>query len=165
MHESHVDDKEQKPISMSWDIKTRDDRERGDVFYLVVLGFMAVLLIFAVWQKNFLFGIFVILATGVVLFLSTQQAETHSFKLTETELIIDGYQHLPYEKYSHFDVVEYHEQEYELYFAPKERLRSMVRARIWKNDIEKIETFLKIHLPKKKIEPSLSDLFSKLLGI
>lgn len=163
-----MNEPKQSPLAtpaISWKIKIRDDKERGDGFYLVALALMTLLLIFAVWQKNFLFGIFVILATGVVLFLSTQQAETHSFKLTDTELIIDDDRHISYDKQSHFDIVEYHEQEYELFFVSKERFRSTVRVRIWKNDKEDIEALLKTKLPKKKIEPSFLDLFSKLLGI
>jgi len=156
----------QPPSSVSWNIKATEERERPTSFYAIVLGLMILLLAIAVWQKNFLFGVFVIIAAGTVLFLSQQRPESYSFELASDRFVVgDKEAEYEYERLSHFDVHEYAPDDLELFLVFKERFRPMMRIRIWRGDREKIETFLKTKLPQKKTEPSLLDLLSKIIGI
>lgn len=156
---------EKEPI-FSWEIKRQEDRQRGDNFYFIVLAVMALLLFFSIWQKNFLFGIFVIISTGTILFLSSQRQEVFSFKLYEKKIEIGENDHIyEYDRFSHFDIYEYHENDYELLFSFKEKLKPVLRIRIYKGDREKIEEFLKTKLSQKKTEPSLLDIISKIMGL
>lgn len=132
----------------------------------MVLGIMTLLLLVALWQKNFLFGIFVILATGTILFLSQQLPETYSFSLTKDRLVIgDNESEYEYEKFRHFDIYEFSEGDFEIFFVFKERFKPILRVRIWKGDKEKIENFLSQKLSRKKTDPSLLDILSKIVGI
>ena len=152
--------------TISWEIKRVDDHQKSDTFYFVLLGLMVLLLVFSIWQRNFLFGIFIILATGTLLFITSQRPETFSFELTEKEVIVGEEESIyEYDKFSHFDIYEYNENDYEIFFVFKEKLKPVFRARIWKGDREKIEEFLKTKLPQKKTEPSLLDIVSRILGI
>jgi len=152
--------------TFSWEIKRSEERQRSGLFYLVVLGAMVLLLLVALWQKNFLFGVFVIIATGTILFLSQQLPETYSFSLTNNSLVIgDNESEYEYSRFRHFDIYEFSEGDYELFFVFKERLRPILRVRIWKGDREKISQFLLEKLPRKKTEPSFLDILSKIVGI
>jgi hypothetical protein len=152
--------------SISWEIKTRPDREHNDWFYIITLSATILLLLFSVWQKDFLFGVFVILASGTILFLSTQRAEVYKFELTPKEIIIGENENVyPYEKFSHFDIYEYNPEEIELFLVFKDRFKAILRIRIYKGDSEKIKEFISKKLPQKKTEPSMMDIFSKIVGI
>lgn len=166
-HSHHVEDHEKTDQrQIVWEIKTHADRQRGNVFYIVVLSVTALLLLFSIWQKDFLFGVFVILASGTVLFLSAQKPETYKFKLAPNEAVIgEGESVYPYSKFSHFDIYEFGSQESELFLVFKERIKPILRMRIYKADTEKIREFLSEKLPQKKTEPSIIDIFSKMVGI
>lgn len=158
--------REPSPVSISWTIKPHRDQPRTRSFYMALLGIMAVLLIFAIWQNNFLFGIFVIMATGTILFLSQQLPEAYSFELTDEEIIVGDKELLyDYDRFRHFDVYEFAEDDMELLFVFKEKLKPLLRVRIYRNDKEKIVDFLRTKLPRKKTEPSILDIFSKSIGI
>jgi len=166
-HSHHIESHEKSQEGqIVWEIKTQSDRERGDVFYIVVLAATVLLLLFSIWQKDFLFGVFVILASGMVLFLSAQRPETYKFKLTENEVVVGENEGVySYGKFSHFDIYEFNPQEYELFLVFKEKIKPILRIRIYKGDAEKIKEFLLAKLPQKKTEPSIIDIFSKIVGI
>lgn len=158
--------KNESEEAITWEIKTHAEREHGDWFYIIVLSATILLLIFSVWQKDFLFGVFVILAAGTILFLSTQRAEVYKFNLSQDGVAVgDKEATYPYEKFTHFDIYEYNPDENELFLVFKEKFKPLLRIRIYKGDVEKIKAFLLEKLPQKKTEPSLTDVFSKIVGI
>ena len=126
---------------------------------------MALLLVFAVWQNNFLFGVFVILATGTILYLSTRRAPTITFELTEHELVIGDEAKHAYNHLAYFDVYSFSPDDIELFFVFKQRTRTMLRVPIWRGDKDRIVTFLQTKIPQHPIEPSLLDILSKIVGI
>ena len=165
-HQNKQTEERNENESITWEIKTRDDKDHGNIFYISVLSATILLLLFSVWQGDFLFGVFVILTSGTILFISTQRAETYKFSLTKDEVIIGDKENIyPYEKFSCFDIYEFGPGENELFFVFKERLKPLLRMRIYKGDVEKIKSFLLEKLPQKKTEPSLMDIFSKIVGI
>jgi hypothetical protein len=149
----------------SWDITTHEEREHGNLFYFSILAVMALLLIFAIWQNNFLFGVFVILATGTILYLSTRRPPVIAFALTENELIINNEVKHPYNHLAYFDVYSYSTNEIELFLVFKKRMRTMLRVPIWRSDKDRIVTFLQTKIPQHPIDPSLLDILSKIVGI
>jgi hypothetical protein len=166
-HSQHVEHHEKTTDEqIVWEIKSHDHRERSNKFYIIILSATVLLLFFSIWQKDFLFGIFVILASGTILFLSAQKPENYKFKLSKDAIIIGESESVySYEKFSHFDVYEFNPEEQELFFAFKEKFRPILRIRIYKDDLEKIKDFLSGKLIQKKIEPSILDIFSKIVGI
>lgn len=159
-------EKKPKLEDIEWEIATRSEKDHGNAFYIATLSATLLLLLFSIWQKDFLFGVFVILASGTVLFLSTQRPETYKFKLTDDALIIGNRENVyPYHRFDHFDIYEYSTEEHELFLVFKERFHPILRIRVYTRDIEKIKEFLSEHLPKKDTEPSIMDIFSKAVGI
>lgn len=159
-------EKHNKRADIEWEIKTRSEKDHGNAFYIITLSATLVLLLFSVWQKDFLFGVFVILASGTILFLSTQRPENYKFKLTDDALVIGNNENIyPYHRFSHFNIYEYSPEEHELFLVFKKRLKPILRIRVYRSDIEKIKEFLPEHLPQKDTDPSLLDIFSKMVGI
>lgn len=154
-----------EPSSISWEIERLHNGGKGDWFYFTVLALMSLLLLFAVWQKNFLFGVFVILAVGTIFFLSMQRQQTYAFHLDDRGLLVAKETFYEYDRFRHFDIYEFSDEEYEIFFVFKEKLRPILRIRIYKSDRKKIADFLSRKLPQKKTEPSLLDIFSKIVGI
>lgn len=165
-HRHHPDPATDEPTPVfSWDIKANTDKEHGNLFYFSILAAMALLLIFSIWQSDFLFGVFIILATGTILYLSTRRAPTIHFALTEHELIIENETRHDYNHLAYFDVYSFSPDDIELLFVFKKRARTMLRVPIWRGDKDQIVTFLQTKVPQHPIEPSLLDILSKIMGI
>lgn len=149
-----------------WEIKSHDHKDRSNKFYTITLSLTVLLLLFSIWQKDFLFGVFVILASGTVLFLSAQKPENYKFKLTEDAVVIgDNENDYPYRRFTHFWIHKYSPEEHELFFVFKEKFRPILRIRVFSKDEEKIKEFLSRHLAMKETEPSILDVFSKIVRI
>lgn len=126
---------------------------------------MALILLFCLWQENFLFGVFSVIATGLILYLSTQRSPLVDFALTEHELIISEESRHEYNHFAYFDTYAFTPDDVELLFVFKKRLRSVLRVPIWRGDKDAIVTFLQTKIPQHPIEPSLLDILSKMMGI
>ena len=154
-------------ILLTWNISPHTERERTGVFYTTLFVSMVFLLLFAIWQKDFLFGVFVILATGTVLFLSSQQAHVYTFTLTDEKIIFGDYESVyEYSHFAAFDLYEFAPDDIELFLLFREKLRPILRIRIHRADRSKIQSILiEKKIVQKKMEPSLIDVLSKMIGI
>jgi len=165
-HESSLEVEEVEQPLFSWEISSHDERERTTPFYIVAFCIMIALLVFALWQKNFLFGVFVILAMGTFLFLSMQPSDIHSFSLTNTELIIGHKEtQYTYNQFDHFDIVEFSPDDCEIYFVFKDKLKPLLHIRMYRVDIPGISQFLSTKITRATIDPPFIDIFSKIIGI
>jgi hypothetical protein len=151
--------------TMTWTIHRQPPRQRGVVFYIVLLGIMGLLLLFSLWQDNLLFGVFVVLAVGTLLFVTNQDPEEYTFSLTTDLLAIKGEKEYELEQFSHYDVYEYHDQDSQILLVSKERLKPVLHIPIHTKDKSTIAHILSETLPRKKVEPSLIDMFSRIIGI
>lgn len=158
---------EVEPTLLAWQIPSHEHRSREFSFFVWIITAMVILLLFSIWQKNFLFGMFVILATGTLLFLSLQHPDTHEFSLTSSHIIFGNYQEeYSYDELSHFHIQEYTTDDIEIFFAFKNKKRSPIHMRIYKGNKERIITILREKkLTQKEIEISLFESVSKILGI
>ncbi len=158
---------EEEQLLLAWDIPAHREQERTGTFYAIVFAAMVLFLLFAIWQKDFLFGVFVILATGTVLFLSSQQANVHTFTMTDSHIIMGDHESsYEYTHFTAFDLYEFSPDDVELFLVFREKLRPMLRIRVYRADRAKIqEILIGKKIVQKKIEPSLIDIFSKIVGI
>jgi hypothetical protein len=154
-------------ILFSWSITAHEERERTRKFYFWFFLAVALLLTFAVWQKSFLFGVFTVLAAGTTLFISSQRAEVSEFTFTDSHFIIGNRESVyEYDSLSHYDLYPFSETDRELLLVFKEKFRPLLRVRYYKGDEEKIaDIFASKNIAREKIEPSVIDLFSKIIGI
>ncbi len=154
-----------KESVIEWEITRNKDTKRSGLFYGGVLVIMILLLLFSIWQDNLLFGVFVVLAVGTILFISTQAPDLNTFKLTDKKLIINDSTEYEYERFVHYDIYSFGDEDQELFFIFRERLKPILRIRIHDKDEDTIKELLSQKLPRKKTDPSLIDLFSKIIGI
>lgn len=154
-------------ILHAWSIPGHEERERTGRFYFWFFAIFIVLLVFSVWQESFLFSIFILLAAGTILFLSGQRADIYEFTFTDTHFIIGEHESsYEYSSMSHFDIYSFSDTDRELFLVFKEKFRPMLRIRYYKGDEEKIRDILfSKNIPQRKIEPSILDIFSKIVGI
>jgi len=143
---------------------------RKDVsWYWLSLIVSIILLALAVWQKNFLFAVFVIIAWLVIVYSANRLPNVWSFKIDEKGIEIslpktkDNQKFYPYSEIEGFDIHPASDQYKELVLKVKSRLSPYLKVNITANDEEKIKNFLLKYISKEEYNSSLADSFSKLI--
>ena len=132
---------------------------------MILLVAMALLLLYSIWQHDILFGIFIVLAVGTIIFLSGQEPHHDTFTITDHAIKIGDEATYDISRFSHFDLYEFSNDDWELFLVFRERFRPMLRIRIYKRDSERITQRLREQLPRRKTDPSLLDILSNIVGI
>ncbi|MBI2623756.1 MAG: hypothetical protein HYW65_04310 [Candidatus Liptonbacteria bacterium] len=92
--------------AVSWEAPEFEYRHKGVSWYwvtiLIAVSFMAV----AVWQRNFLFGVFVVVAEVLVLAWGNRTPATISFALSEKEFVINNAERFAWEEFMSFGAEE-----------------------------------------------------------
>src|SRR5258708_2170281 len=87
---------------ISWQAPEFEYWHKPRNWYLALLFVSGVFILLALWQGNFLFAIFVVLAAVVLIRNGTQVPRYIDYHLTSNELIIDNAKGYQYEHFSGF---------------------------------------------------------------
>lgn len=123
----------------------------------------------ALWQKNFLFAVFVAVAWMVVINFANRSPDDWKFKINgkgiEIEPLKEGIagKFYPYDEIAGFDIHPSVGSCRELILKFKSKLSPYLKININPEDEEKIEKFLAEFIPKEKYPESLADSFLKLV--
>ena len=139
-----------KDISWSW--------------LVMIIGIIAFAI--ALWQKNFLFAIFIIIAILLLIFWGKQKPRDIEFTLDEHGLDIEKKKFYPYHSFEGFAVrppIEKSEENTELIFKFKARLKPYFKIRIAVKDVEKFKKYINQSLPEIEYEESMTDHLARIL--
>lgn len=156
---------------ISWQAPEFEYRPKDVSWYWLSLIIAIILIALAVWQKNFLFMIFVVIAWMVINSLANRFPTIWEFKINEKGLSVsllnkksESGKIYPYEEIEGFDIHEGGEEYKELVLKIKKKFSPYLKINIHADDEEKIKNFLIQRLPKEEYQISLVDSLSKLAG-
>jgi hypothetical protein len=75
----------------TWEAPEFEYREKDVSWYWISIIIAAAIIAFSVWQKDFLFGLFIVIAEMLFIVWGNRTPKTIAFTLTDTELDIGGY--------------------------------------------------------------------------
>ncbi len=172
-----LNDEFQKAGEIAWQIPEYEYKPKDVSWYWLSLIAAVILLAFAVWQKNFLFAIFVVIAFFTVNYLTSRFPAIWEIKINEKGIFIG----LPNSKskkfyplediecfdiHSNFDESEKDiEEEYKkLAIKFKSKLTALLKINFYSKDEQRIKEFLSEFAPQKELPKSLTDSLSELIG-
>ena len=133
-------------------------------YWFSIIG-AGVLFLIALWQKNLLFAVFVIVAELMVIIWAKEFPKNIRFKLDKKGVQIGNLKSYFYEELDGFHIHEPDEDGIaELILKTNRRLHPYVKILIIQTDAPQIKEFLKEHLPEIEYEESLSDNLAKMIG-
>lgn len=91
-----------EPGEFGWRAPEFEYREKTALWYWVTIGAALTILALAIWQKNFLFGVFVVLAEVMLIVWGNQEPRMVDFKLTQDGLRIDDRKTYDYKEMESF---------------------------------------------------------------
>lgn len=131
-------------------------------YWLTIIG-SGFLVLLSLWQKNFLFAIFVVMAETMLVFWAKEFPKTLQFKINHHGIQLGRLKSYSYEELDGFHILELGGQS-ELILKTRHKLHPYVKILILQEGSEEIKNFLKERLPEIEYEESLSDHLFKRIG-
>ena len=135
-------------------------KSKGFSWFFFVSLFFFLIFLFALWQNNFLFALFIVLAGIMTIVLAKKKPKLLEFKLNDQGITIGDKTYL-FKDLEGFYINE--EKKPELFLKRKIPFLNF-KIPIRNKDLSEIKEFLKQRLPEEKIEDSLIDIFIKKIG-
>jgi hypothetical protein len=153
-------------VGIKWTAPEFDYYPKGGSWYYGSIAITLLLLAFAVWQKNFLFAFFIVVAEILVLSWGAKRPVPIIFKLDENGLTIGSTKFYSYADLKNFgisDIPPIDEKLTEIVIYLKRRLRPSLSILLPKDRSAEIEAAFEKKIPKVEIELTLLDALEKLL--
>jgi hypothetical protein len=94
------------PFTIEWEAPEFEYRRKGTGWYWITIIVAALIVAVAVWQRNFLFGFFVVIAEALVIVWGSREPRTVAFVLDERGLTVDRRKFYPLSELESFSVDE-----------------------------------------------------------
>jgi hypothetical protein len=154
--------KEEKEIH--WHAPEFEYQPKNELWYLSAIALALLILIFALWQKNFLFAIFIGIAAVLVISLSTKYPETLRLSAEEKGIRVDSLEFHPWEEFKYFSVNRQNSEISEIIFTKKHHsINPFLRIYAYTDELDNIKGYISKYLPEKEYEESLLDSLEKIV--
>jgi len=139
--------------------------DKGVVWYWLIVLTTIIIVALALWQKNFLFAIFIIIASMLVITWGRQEPRTIDFTLSEKGLDIGEKQFIAFKDLAGFNIIETHDNEEinELVLKSNKKVIGWTKVIIAKQRKNQINNLIEKHIPKIEYEESLADHLARIL--
>jgi hypothetical protein len=148
----------------SWQAPEFEYRPKSVSWYWISIIISAAIIAFAIWQRNFLFGIFIVIAEILLIAWGNEIPATINFTLTENDLSIGEAKRYQVKLFENFSVNELDDDWTELHFTFKAKLRTPLKVLLPKTKIEEVRKNFKPVLRETEFDPSLLDSLEKIIG-
>lgn len=149
-------------FQIDWQAPEYEFREKGVSWYWISIIVAAVIVAFSVWQRNFLFGVFIVIAEILFLVWGSHMPRIVSFSLTETALSVPGKIHL-LKEFEAMSIDDLGNGWTELILYTRARLRTPLKVLLPENRTDELRKALAPTLREVPYEPTLLDAIEKLL--
>ncbi|TSC81960.1 MAG: Uncharacterized protein G01um101420_743 [Parcubacteria group bacterium Gr01-1014_20] len=155
---------EMENFELTWQAPEFEYREKGIAWYWASIGVAVALLALAVWQRNFLLGVFIVLAEIMVMIWGNQEPRMIEFRLDGEGLTVANSKSYAYADVENFAIDNDTNEEWaEVVLSFKKRLRAPLKVIFSQEDREEVRTILSRFLVEVEHERSLVDALEKFI--
>jgi len=151
---------------IKWEAPEFENRERDVSWYWISIIIAAAMIAFAVWQKNFLFGLFIVIAEILVIIWGDRTPRMISFIITEKGLEFELGKFHAFSEMESFSIYESHKDDEwdDIIFHIRGKFKLPLIIKIPKEKIGDARTVVKKVLKETDYEPTFIDSLEKLIG-
>ncbi len=147
-----------------WRAPEFEHREKSVAWFWLSIIVAAIILGMAVWQKNFLFGFFIIVAEILFISWGNKEPRELDFVLTNAKLQIADAEY-PFTGMENFSLEDSPEKRwYNLFFHFKNHLKPPIKIAVPKDKSTEIKKFLAPILKQIEHKPSMLDALEEFIG-
>lgn len=152
------------PHELSWSAAEHEHTGKDITWYLMIGGLALLLLVIAVWQGNYFFAIFVVLAAIMLVNFGRRRPKVFEFRVTEEGVGI-GDKFTPFGQLESFMLRERSDALDELIVKQKTYVNPYLRIPVDRTTGARARTLLVTKLPEEEYQESLLDVFTDWLGL
>ncbi|MEK9184072.1 MAG: hypothetical protein AAB890_03310 [Patescibacteria group bacterium] len=141
---------------LKWSCPEFEYQEKNNTWFLIAIAVAVIIGLFALWQANFLFLIFIVIAALMVAVWSQKKPKTVNFMLDDRGLWIENIFY-SFNKFDSFAI-----KPESLMFKHKERFKPYLIINFNKDDLEAIRKHLLDFFPEIEYNDSLIEAFTRL---
>lgn len=151
--------------SIEWQAPEFEYRPKDISWYWLSIFITLIFLGAAIWQRNFLFGVFVVVGEILVMSWANREPRNVQFKLGEGGLEIAGEKVYPYTDMASFSAYDGNEARWpHVVIRFQKRLRVPLAVGVPREKSESIKGLLKSFVPQTDPESSLLESLEKFIG-
>ncbi|MFA5098620.1 MAG: hypothetical protein WC461_00135 [Candidatus Paceibacterota bacterium] len=156
----------ENPLLIEWQAPEFEYREKDVSWYWMGLIIAFCLLALAVWQKNFLFAVFTVIAYLVVVYSGGQKPAVWKFTINDKGVEIDPQRgkSIASRFYKYEEIIGFDIWEKELVLRTNKKISPYLKMIFPKEKEKEIKEFLAKYIPEEEYNVSIADSFSKLVG-
>lgn len=153
-----------KQNNISWRAAEFHYIEKDYLWYVGVIAVGAVLIISSLWQHNFFFAVFLIIATILVVEFGKRRPEILEYELNDNGVVIDGILYAQYRNIISFHIRKRFGYLDELILHRNSKIRPFLHLPIDDKLAIKARDFLLNYIPEDDHEQSFADIIAERLG-
>jgi hypothetical protein len=146
-----------------WKAPEFEHNEKNPIWFLTVLAAALLLLIIALWQASYFFAIFIILATGLVLFHGRQLPQIRECRVSERGIRV-GSRQFVYADFENFSIFDRPGRIDELILRRKILFNPQIHVPVDARFVPSVREMLQKRLPETPYEESVLDAFVDWFG-
>jgi hypothetical protein len=151
--------------TITWNAPEFHFYPKNETWFAAALGITGLVIVLALWQKNFLFTIFAVLACTLAFTWGKRPPRTVAFELSEKIFTIAERKSYALADIEGFAVVPTDESPdlSELILKPKKKISTYIKALLPTEKAEAVKELLGAKLPEVEYEESTADRIGKIL--
>lgn len=134
--------------------------KKGIGWYLTVIGAALALILFAFWQNNFFFAVFIALAAIMVIFLGKKRPKVVEFKITDEGISIEDDINYNYDQIDGFTIRKYQDRLNEIVIKTNKTVNPFIKMPVDSKILPKAEERLSKHIQEKEYKEAMVDTFA-----
>ena len=150
-------------FEIKWRAPEFEYREKTMSWYWLSIAGAALLLGVAVWQKNFLLAVFIVLAEILFLFWGNREPELLDFVLSDKGFAIGTNKFYPYSEIKDFGVGEVEGEWGVVVFTFSRSFRPVMQVIVPKTNLPDLQKSLKLFLPQVEVQETITDALERFL--
>jgi hypothetical protein len=150
-------------FEITWEAPEFEYREKEVSWYWISIIAAALIIAFSAWQKDFLFGFFIVIAEILFIVWGNKVPKVIPFTLTDTEIDIAGYKNYSMKQFESWSVDSDGVEWADVMFHFRSRIHPPLALIVPEEKLAELRANLKVVLKEIEHEPTLIDSIEKFL--
>ena len=147
----------------SWEAPEYEYREKDISWYWISIIIAALMIAFAAWQHDFLFGFFIVVAEILFIVWGNREPSAVVFTVTDLEIDIGGYKLHAMKEFESWSTDSIGSEWAEILFYFRSKLRAPLKVIIPEERLEELRPRLRLVLKEVEHEQTIIDSIEKFL--
>ena len=166
--QNEADNEEEMPEQaigrITWEAPEFEHVEKSTTWYWGSMAVAIVLIAIALWQKNFLFAVFIVVAELVVFMFAGEKPKPWNFTIDERGVTIENHKTYKYTDITLYDIHEFSDEYHELVLQTRSKVHHYIKIFIPVDLDEEIDDLLSEKIRRGEIEVSFLEILERLIG-